>query len=335
MSLAEKIFNRIDAFAWARAGVLLGVSGGADSIALFRCFTEIRKKIVPDEFHFALAHVNHNLRGSESDADADFVRKLAEEFSVPIFECRIETSGSEEDSRKKRYDFLRQTAETHAFRYLALAHHAEDRAETVLHRIIRGTGISGLIGIPKYRRLGEYVTIMRPLLGVRRAEILEFLDSIGQNYRTDSSNFENRYTRNRIRNRLLPELARDYNPNVTESLLRLSVQALEVRDVLEEIIETAFECSVSQKSDGSIELVRKPLLKSKRYIIREVFVKIWHEKQWPLQGMGVAQWELLADAVLSPEEHCRFELPGGIRLDARSEILLLYQVSGGADVIRK
>ena len=176
---------------WCGSGILLAVSGGADSVAMLRCFAAFlalpevysNRLEISDTQPVHVAHVNHALRGDESDADALFVRELAATFHLPYHEIRLtagmfdtDDSGSfEAAARRLRYDFLRKTAEKHALRYVATAHHANDRIETVLHRIIRGTGIAGLAGIPEFRQLGGAVTIVRPMLSFSRQQILEYL----------------------------------------------------------------------------------------------------------------------------------------------------------------
>ena len=201
---------------WADVSVLVAVSGGADSVALLRGLAGLK---VGGEGKLVVGHFNHRLRGEESDGDEQFVARLAEELGLGL-ECgRLEAGdidacpdGIEEAARRQRYRFLTETAERVGARYVACAHTADDQVETVLHRILRGTGIAGLAGIPRCRRLSPAVTLIRPLLEVRRAELVDYLASLGQSYREDSSNLDRRFTRNRIRHDLLPQLAKDFNP---------------------------------------------------------------------------------------------------------------------------
>lgn len=324
----QRVASKFPLEAWGGHGILLAVSGGADSVALLRLFCEFRDSYGPKSLRIAVAHVNHALRGAESDADAEFVRELSEWLSVPYFETRLNSNSgwSEDEARKGRYEFLEKTANSQALRHLALAHHADDRIETILHRIIRGTGILGLGGIPFSRKLSDSLTIIRPLLQFHNEEILEYLESIGQEFRTDSSNLENSYTRNRIRNELLPYISKDYNPGFGDSLLRLGDQAAELREIFEEKLETLYEKSVRLESDGTVTVSIETLKKEPRYLVRECFVKIWSEKTWPLQGMGFVQWDLLADAVINHEMPPQTDFPGAIRIERRDKRLRLFSL---------
>ena len=223
--LEEKLANAWSPQAWADVSVLVAVSGGADSVALLRGLWALKHGGVGQ---LLVAHFNHRLRGEESDADEEFVCRLARKLGLG-FECgRLESAameacsdGIEEAARSQRYQFLTDTAEKSAARYVVCAHTEDDQIETVLHRILRGTGIAGLSGIPRCRRLSPAVTLIRPLLEVRRVELVDYLASLGQAYREDSSNLDRRFTRNRIRHDLLPQLAEHYNPGVGEALRRL------------------------------------------------------------------------------------------------------------------
>ena len=152
--------------------VLVAVSGGADSVALLTALVRLQK---PVESVLIVGHYNHRWRGEESDEDARFVRELAKQYGIGFeLDCapqtREKSTANEASAREARYRFLQQTAERRGARYLATAHTADDQAETVLHRVLRGTGIAGLAGIPRTRVLSPAVTLIRPLLAYRRAE---------------------------------------------------------------------------------------------------------------------------------------------------------------------
>ena len=150
---------------------------------------------------------------------------------------RDEYRNSEATARTARYAFLQETAERFGARYVVTGHTADDQAETILHRIVRGTGIAGLAGMARVRPLGPAATLIRPLLDFRRLELLAYLTDLGQPFRSDSSNSDTAFTRNRIRCRLLPELAAEYNPGVVASLVRLGRLAGEVQSVVDALVE--------------------------------------------------------------------------------------------------
>jgi tRNA(Ile)-lysidine synthase len=191
--------------------VLLALSGGSDSIALFHLF---RLKGI----RFGAAHVNYGLRGAESDEDARFCRQMCEEYGISFFLQTVspgtfaKSSGIQEKAREIRYDFFRTLAEKQGFSGIFTAHQAEDRTETVLLQLFRGTGMKGLIGM-KDRHDGVY----RPLLDFTKVELMHFLEENAFSWREDSSNLKNEYSRNRIRNKLMP-LLRDVFPTAEQGI---------------------------------------------------------------------------------------------------------------------
>lgn len=290
---------------WLEAGILLAVSGGADSTALLHQASRFaRKNALP---HPAVGHVNHRLRGQESDDDARFVRKAAEEYGMRYFEHVVspeewnkDASGSREAAaRTIRYEFLVRTAENLGFRYVATAHTTDDHVETVLHRILRGTGLTGLAGIAPFRQISPAITLVRPLLEYRRTDILEYLRSIDKTFRVDSTNLENDFTRNRIRNSLLPEIRRSINPEVDAALSRLAFLAGESETVLSDLVENLLERIIRTRSPEEIVFDSTELRKLQTPTIREIFFRAWRENGWPQREMGFEQWTELVECFLS------------------------------------
>jgi tRNA(Ile)-lysidine synthase len=287
---------------WRDIGVLVAVSGGADSVALLRILARLK---APGPGRLAVAHFNHALRGADSLADEQFVAALAESLGLPCHLGRAAPAelqnaaadGLEAAARAARYDFLQATAEAVGARYLVTAHTADDQAETILHRILRGTGLAGLTGIGRVRTLGPAVTAIRPLLGVRRREVLDYLAAIDQPYRDDSSNAELRFTRNRIRHRLLPLLATEYNPAVVDVLLRLGVLAGEAQAVIDGLVAELIARAVTYET-ATVRIDTTALPNQPRHLIREMLIAVWQCRGWPLQAMGFAQWDLLCDLLL-------------------------------------
>ena len=317
--------------AWRDVCVLLAVSGGADSVALLRAMTAIARE-APGAGKLIVAHLNHSLRGDASDQDERFVVETCRELNIP---CEVgkadvgETArqagdGLEAAARNARYQFLQQTAEKLGARYVATAHTADDQAETVLHRIVRGSGIAGLAGIPRSRALGPAVTLIRPMLDLRRSDVEAYLASIDQPFRIDTSNRDPRFTRNRIRHDLLPQIRESYNPQVTDALLRLSTTAGEAQAVIESLVERLAEQSVKTLESGVISLDSCALARQPRYLVRELMKNIWRGAGWPLQAMGFAEWDRLATIVLETAGESRLTMPGGItvtRCDGRVTLL--------------
>jgi len=236
--------------------VIVGLSGGADSVALLRVLLELREELNLDEI-FA-AHINHNLRGDESDSDEIFVRNLCDEWGVTlkIFHADVKTFaeknkiGIEEAARNLRYEFLEQARREFAASNIAVGHNLDDNAETVIMNLCRGAGIKGLGGIPPVNG-----AVIRPLINVPRLKIEEYLRTHKIKYLTDSSNLSNDFTRNRVRNIILPSLENEVNPNTkktiarTASLLRLDEDFLEIsaQEVFENCAEKSKNLSLNIK----------------------------------------------------------------------------------------
>jgi tRNA(Ile)-lysidine synthase len=210
-----------------RVGV--AVSGGADSVALLRALLELRTEL---GIVVSIAHLNHGIRGTEADEDEQFVRKVALQFDLPLYleradvpaHSKQEKLSLETSARELRYDFFQQLLKKNACDKIATAHTLDDQAETVLLRILRGTGTSGLAAIPPLRDASPDLVarVVRPLLGTRREDIEKYLRALDQPWREDASNRDPKHLRNRIRHELLPHLEREYNPALRQALVNLA-----------------------------------------------------------------------------------------------------------------
>jgi tRNA(Ile)-lysidine synthase len=227
-TLGERLLTKIRKHAVFRPGdrVAVAVSGGADSIALLRLLLELRGDL---GIVLSVAHVNHKLRGAESDADERFVAGLAREHDLELHATTAAISGNsgiENAARRARYDFFRRLARSGCANRIATAHTLDDQAETVLLRMFRGTGIRGLAGIHPRLQLEEDGTpvgeIVRPLLGFRRDALREYLRATNQAWREDSSNDDPVFLRNRVRQRLLPLVTREFGAAALEHVAELA-----------------------------------------------------------------------------------------------------------------
>jgi len=318
---------------WQDVTVLLAVSGGADSVALLRAMRALK---TAGEGRLAAAHLNHLLRNDESAEDETFVVELCRRLGVPCEVGRAEVDqmaarsgeGLESAARSARYEFLQRTAARLGARYVVTAHSADDQAETILHRIVRGTGVRGLVGMARARTLGPAATLMRPLLGFRRAELAVYLNDLGQPYRSDSSNHDLRYTRNRIRHELLPQLAEQFNPAVIDALLRLGSLSGELQVVVDKLVEDLFGRCVVAEGPETVRIDAAALSGQPSYLIRELLATTWRNRQWPMQSMGFAQWDLLAEMVLSScksasDRPAKRTLPGNVLAESSAGQLRL------------
>jgi tRNA(Ile)-lysidine synthase len=214
--------------------VLVAVSGGPDSTALLLAFAELR----PEGFEVSAGHVNHALRGTDSAADEQFVRELCASRGIGLQVCsgelpdeQVRSVGIEAAAREVRYDALRRMAAMTGAKWIATAHTQDDQAETVLMRLLTGSGLRKLQGIRPLTPEG----VIRPLLRASRAEVEQFLAERGVSPRHDHSNSDTRFLRNRIRSELMP-LLRDINPSISSALARTAEQAQEAAEALEPLL---------------------------------------------------------------------------------------------------
>jgi tRNA(Ile)-lysidine synthase len=234
--------------------VLAAVSGGADSTALLLCLHRLADEL---NISIAVAHLNHSIRGAEGDADQEFVRQLSLKLELPFFFEVIEIKKQaaeikenlEQFARRTRYNFLRKTASMLNAQKIAVGHSLNDQAETVLFRLLRGSGIQGLSAI--HPIVGGLV--IRPLLNCTRAGIIEYLNQKGAPYREDSTNKDPGFTRNRIRQELLPFLENNYNPRLIHTLSRTAELTRGAWSFIESEAKSAFE-TIHTKNDEGISL---------------------------------------------------------------------------------
>lgn len=237
MNMLTKVYNFILKNQLLTRGdtVVCGLSGGADSVTLLLTLNELKGKL---EISVEAVHVNHCLRGAESDRDENFCRELCQKFNIPFkaVSCDVKALSAaegisvEEAARKLRYKIFEENSKG---KKLATAHNANDNLETVILNLSRGTGVKGLSGIPVKR--GD---IIRPLLTVTRQEIEEYLMSHEQTYVTDSTNLSDDYTRNKIRHKVVPLLS-EINPSVNETSVNTISNIREENEFIEKIVSEA------------------------------------------------------------------------------------------------
>ena len=339
-TLVQTIENSFGYQSWRQIKTVIAVSGGPDSVALLRgllCQAERNDDYRPR--NLIVAHVDHGLRGSESTGDAQFVEALANrlglEFvlanSIPLKPTQhqeddrpaskpesVEDSRgpSEENLRDFRYENLLATATSLGARYVVTGHNLNDQIETILFRIFRGTGIAGLAGIPAVRLGNDSVTIVRPLLEVRRSEIEAYLSEINQDFRVDSSNSSSKYQRNYLRNELIPLIESRFGSGIEQALLRLGCQAEQANEFIASQSKS-LDRAIVGSSPNSVELDCSKLVGLPAILIRQFLVSIWVKQNWPRQSMGFEWWEKLGSAIgveqSEDPEYPVLNLPGEIR----------------------
>jgi len=298
---------------WRNSGckataVLVGVSGGADSVGLLRAVAA--EGGIPD-VKLVVGHVDHGIRGAGSQADLEWVGELAGQLGLEYEATTVDLQGdhSEASARESRYTALIDAAERHGCGAIMVAHTRDDQVETVLHNLLRGTGLKGVAGMSERKRLGNGLELLRPILDLRRADVENWLRSVGQSWRDDHTNTETRWTRNRIRHELLPVLEREYNPQVREALLRMSRLSSEAVGIVREVVEEEWGRCVLEQSESVVRLCVDSLNRLQEPVVRALLLEIWSRQGWPRQAMSYSHWQNLARTVTVGTA---LDLPGGV-----------------------
>jgi tRNA(Ile)-lysidine synthase len=259
--------------------VLVAVSGGPDSVALIHLLHTLSPIF---SFSLGIAHLNHSLRRIESEQDAEFVAALAQKLNLPFYMEKQDVRryqrrhklSLEEAARQIRYTFLNQVAEANGFNKIALGHHYDDNAELVLMYLLRGSGPLGLSGMPAVR--GK--KIVRPLINVKRSQIIDYLTEKGLEYVRDTSNADLNYLRNKLRHDLIPHLLSSYNPKIRETLNRTASIIRSEEQWLAALIDPIFKEALMSQETDKICLSRdgfdKIPLAARRRLIRKAILTV-------------------------------------------------------------
>lgn len=305
--------------------VLIGVSGGPDSVALLHLLVGLKDDL---RLRLAVAHVDHQLRPDSQD-DAKFVAGLARRCGLPAAivrrDVRRESEARglslEDRARRVRYAAFQEIATEQAATRLALAHTADDQAETVLMRLLRGAGLTGLAGIPMTRSLGD-VTIIRPLLGVWREEVLGYLRRHRLSCRQDPTNQDPRFLRNRIRHELLPLLEREYNPQLKLLLNQLAEQCRTDAGFLSEAAQRYWKRLVKSQN-GHLAIRQERFLNQPKALQRQLIRLAIQQVQGDLTGFEFRHWvEIERLFTQRPVGTC-LDLPGSVSLTRLPDQVLI------------
>ncbi len=305
---------------------IIAVSGGPDSVALLHILYEIAP-------HFSLklgvAHLNHCLRQKDSDKDADFVESLAANFDLPCYiqkrdirrYQRENKLSLEEAARRVRYEFLDHIATAYQYNKIALGHHADDNAELVLMNLFRGTGTLGLSGIPPKR--GE--KIIRPMIRLRRNDIIEFLNRNRLKYVFDRTNADTRHLRNRVRHDLIPVLKTAYNPNISDTLNRLSSIIRSEEEWIEDMVRPFFEKAVLRIRQNRIELSVPVLNRYHNALQRRIIRLAISKAKGDLRRIGFVNIDSVIDLLVKKSSFGKIDLPAGIRIQRNQDTILIFR----------
>ncbi|MCL2398411.1 MAG: tRNA lysidine(34) synthetase TilS [Defluviitaleaceae bacterium] len=311
--------------------VLIAVSGGGDSVALLYSLLELK-----EDFSLTLfaAHVNHNLRGDESQQDEGFVQRLCHGLGIQLlshsadvkFEAKNCGLSIEEAARKIRYAFLYKAAKKCSAKKIALGHNQDDNAETLLLRLCRGTGLTGLGGIPPIREAKKNITLIRPLIETDRSTIDSYLCNKGISYCTDSSNFDKSFMRNRIRHDVIPTL-QEINPTASAQLAKTALLLREESMLLEELTCSVFqEClSHTQTSQDQVIRLHIPTLCQSPASMQRRVIRMGLHKAGGLKDISqkhISQIETL----ITNQTGKKFHLPGLLFAQREYDFLVLSKL---------
>lgn len=252
--------------------IVIGVSGGPDSICLLHILNEMKNEL---NFKIYVAHINHMIR-EEADSETEYVKEFCKNLGIECYIKRIDVveiannlkRGTEETGRQIRYEFFNEILEKTNSNKIATAHNNNDKVETILMNILRGSGTSGLKGIEAIRD-NMYI---RPLINTSREEIEEYCETNELEPKIDKSNNENIYTRNKIRNIVIPYIKQEFNPNIIKTINRLSEVANEENEYLNKVTENEFNKLLLEKENNSYVLNLKDFNKLELVIKRRVIL---------------------------------------------------------------
>lgn len=288
------------------------------------------------EWRLHIAHVHHGLRGSDADADARFVADHAATLGHPMHVHRVNTRDRakadrhtlEQAARDARYRFFARIAARIDADGVAVAHHADDQAETVLHHILRGSGLRGLAGMPARRPLSgtSAVPLIRPMLELKRDDVMRYLAALNVPHRSDASNQDAAHTRNRIRNDLLPLIRSSINPAATDALLRLASQARAASDLIDRAAARLLDAAAETRSKQKPGVLSLPLADFRRRppIIRTAIIRAALERLGvPLRRIGHERLTAAAEMLDSGRGGRRVEFAGGAGVTRRGPMVII------------
>jgi tRNA(Ile)-lysidine synthase len=337
MSIKEKVKATIQRYALISPGdrVLVGVSGGPDSVALLHLLYDLREEL---ELRLEVAHLQHGIRGAEAQEDARFVAELAQKLGLPFHlkEVNLRQIKSaagkgnlEALARAERYRFFEAVARERNLGKIATAHTQDDQAETVLMWLLRGSGLKGLGGMPPTHQLdgtniesASCPVVIRPLLGVSRTEIEEYLNERHLTFRLDRSNQDLSFLRNWIRLKLIPQLKEKMDRNLPSRLAQQAELIREEDDLLDALANAAID--EIRTAEG---MNRGSLLKHSKAMQRRL-LRLWIEAtRGHLRGLDFQHIEALLDLIADGPPQGRLSIPGGWQLVKEYETLRLEKQS--------
>ncbi|MEK7598507.1 MAG: tRNA lysidine(34) synthetase TilS [Patescibacteria group bacterium] len=319
-NLVKKIQNTVFQQELLKKGdkIILAVSGGPDSVCLLDIFARLAPKY---NLQLRIAHVNYGLRGADSERDEKLVRQLAEKYKMKIETLTPSPEGrgggampSENELRDIRYAFFEKVRQKNKFDLVAVAHNSEDQVETFLMRVIRGAGLKGLSAM-QYKS-GK---LIRPLLGTTRAEILNYSKSQYLVYRTDKTNKADLFFRNKVRNKLIPYLEKNFNPKIKKTIFAAVSSIAEDYSLIQELSDNI--------SGGKQALSVKKILKLHPALQRRVLLKIISEKKPGVKDVEAAHIEEITKALKSTKNKNQIVIFKGLKMTRKGDKVIIEKLT--------
>ncbi len=310
--------------------IVLGLSGGADSMALTYLLHYLSRKM---DFSLYLAHLNHLLRGTDADEEEEFARQTARVLGLPFISTSVDvgsmarTAGVsvEMAARKARHDFFLEALNRFDADSVALAHTANDQAETMMLRLVRGTGTSGLAAM-RHNNIVNAIPIIRPLLDVSRQEVVAFLRTHGLQWREDSSNQSTAHQRNLVRNEILPLLARHFNPRIHEALCHTAAILSAEDEWMTRLTDELTVTCCSELALKTCETGRLHPALQRRLLMRWLDIN-----EYPAQRRNYALIEQLRDLIKEPAGTRHLSLGYGLQAVRRYNLMMIEPATTGGD----
>ena len=329
--LIQTVGKTIEAYDMLKSedSVIIGVSGGPDSVGLLHILIALAPRF---SLRLGIAHLNHCLRHVESDNDAKFVASLSKTLDLPCYiqkedvrKYQVENKLSmEEAARQVRYTFLKNVAKRNGFNKIALGHHREDNAELVLMNLFRGSGPLGLSGIPPVRDN----EIIRPLINSQRSEIIDFLKINRFEYTSDASNKDAKYLRNRIRHHLIPQLKTSYNPNIIDTLNRLTSIIRSEEEWIKDEINQLFKKIIVRRQDNHVTLSVSKLKRIHIAQQRRIIRKAIQLSKGNLRRITFSHIDAVRKLFTSKSGTANLDLPDRIRVQSEGDLLIINKEKG-------
>lgn len=320
--------------------LVVGVSGGADSVCLLHLLLRLKSKLA---LTLTVAHLNHQLRGFASQADEAFVKSIASQWQLPIFAqsqdvakiASTHKQSLEEAARQTRYAFLYQIAVTVGASKVAVGHHADDQAETVLMHLLRGAGVSGLRGMLPVSPLPNHIDsetisdqplhLIRPLLAISRSEIDLYCQEHGLSFRHDASNDEAMFLRNRLRHELLPYLE-TYNPNIRGLLQQTAAIIAGEMELLELQKDQAWQSILKTETSNDLTLDLSVWLQLPLALKRATLRRAVEQVKGDLRNIGFEHIETAIETIEQGHTSTQVNLPSQVVISRRYETLIVTQI---------